>query len=79
MFADYTLISTSPSGNARAGNVMSILSGSSVRYTETRTTDIGSTTGTTVQVNLSGGNLNLELDVATVTTTWNLVSLVRTI
>jgi hypothetical protein len=79
IFADYTLISTSPSGNARAGNVMSILSGSSVRYTETRTTDIGSTTGTTVQVNLSGGNLNLELDVATVTTTWNLVSLVRTI
>jgi hypothetical protein len=33
----------------------------------------------TVQVNLSGGNLNLELNVATVTTTWNLVSLVRTI
>jgi hypothetical protein len=79
IFADYTLVSTSPSGNARAGNVMSILSGSSVRYTETRTSDIGSTTGTTVQVNLSGGNLNLELDVATVTTTWNLVSLVRTI
>jgi hypothetical protein len=79
IFADYTLVSTSPSGNARAGNIMSILSGSQVRYTETRTTDIGSTAGTTVQVNLSGGNLNLELNVATVTTTWNLVSLVRTI
>jgi hypothetical protein len=79
IFADYTLVSTSPSGNARAGNIMSILSGSQVRYTETRTSDIGSTAGTTVQVNLSGGNLNLELNVATVTTTWNLVSLVRTI
>jgi len=79
LFADYTLISTSPSGNARAGNVMSILSGSQVRYAETRTSDIGSTAGTTVQVSLSGGNLNLELNVATVTTTWNLVSLVRTI
>ena len=79
IFADYTLVSTSPSGNARAGTIMSILSGSQVRYTETRTSDIGSTAGTTVQVNLSGGNLNLELNVVTVTTTWNLVSLVRTI
>ena len=79
IFADYTLVSTSPSGNARAGNVMSILSGSQVRYSETRTTDIGSTAGTTVQVSLNGGNLDLELDVVTVTTTWNLVSLVRTI
>jgi hypothetical protein len=79
IFADYTLVSTSPSGNARAGNIMSILSGSQVRYTETRTTDIGSTAGTTVQVSLSGGNLNLELNVATVATTWNLISLVRTI
>ena len=79
LFADYTLVSTSPSGNARAGNVMSILSGSQVRYSETRTTDIGSTAGTTVQVSLNGGNLDLELDVVTVTTTWNLVSLVRTI
>jgi hypothetical protein len=58
---------------------MSILSGSQVRYTETRTTDIGSTAGTTVQVSLSGGNLNLELNVITVATTWNLISLVRTI
>jgi hypothetical protein len=79
IFADYTLVSTSPSGNARAGNIMSVLSGSQVRYTETRTSDIGSTAGMNVQVNLSGGNLNLELNVATITTTWNLVSLVRTI
>jgi len=79
IFADYTLISTNPAGNARAGNIMSILSGSSVRYTETRTSDIGSTAAINVQVNLSGGNLNLELSVATITTTWNLVSLVRTI
>jgi len=79
IFADYTLISTNPAGNARAGNIMSILSGSSVRYTETRTSDIGSTAAINVQVNLSGGNLNLELSVGTITTTWNLVSLVRTI
>jgi len=79
IFADYTLVSTSPSGNARAGNIMSILSGSQVRYSETRTTDIGSTAGTIVQVSLNGGNLDLELDVATAATTWNLVSLVRTI
>jgi len=79
IFADYTLISTNPAGNARAGNIMSIVSGSQVRYTETRTSDIGSTAAINVQVNLSGGNLNLELSVATITTTWNLVSLVRTI
>jgi hypothetical protein len=58
---------------------MSILSGSQVRDAETRTADIGSTAGVDVQVSLSGGNLNLELNVVTVTTTWNLVSLVRTI
>ena len=79
IFADYTLVSTNPAGNARAGNIMSILSGSQVRDAETRTSDIGSTAGVDVQVSLSGGNLNLELNVITVTTTWNLVSLVRTI
>ncbi len=79
IFADYTLISTNPAGNARAGNIMSVLSGSQVRYTETRTSDIGNTAAAAVQVSLSGGNLNLELNVATVATTWNLVSLVRTI
>jgi len=79
IFADYTLISTNPGGNARAGNIMSIVSGSQVRYTETRTSDIGSTAAINVQVDLSGGNLNLELSVGTISTTWNLVSLVRTI
>jgi hypothetical protein len=79
IFADYTLVSTNPAGNARAGTIMSILSGSQVRYTETRTSDIGSTGAINVQVDLSGGNLNLELSVGTITTTWNLVSLVRTI
>ena len=58
IFADYTLVSTSPSGNARAGTIMSVLSGSQVRYTETRTSDVGSTSAVTIQVNLSGGNLN---------------------
>ena len=79
IFADYTLVSTNPAGNARAGNIMSVLSGSQVRYTETRTSDVGSTGAVTIQVNLSGGNLNLELNTATISTTWNLVSLVRTI
>ena len=79
IFADYTLVSTNPAGNARAGTIMSVLSGSQVRYTETRTSDLGSTGAVTIQVNLSGGNLNLELNTATISTTWNLVSLVRTI
>lgn len=79
IFADYTLVSTNPAGNARAGTIMSVLSGSQVRYTETRTSDVGSTGAVTIQVNLSGGNLNLELNTATISTTWNLVSLVRTI
>ena len=79
IFADYTLVSTNPAGNARAGNIISVLSGSQVRYTETRTSDVGSTSAVTIQVNLSGGNLNLELNTATISTTWNLVSLVRTI
>ena len=79
IFADYTLVSTNPAGNARAGNIISVLSGSQVRYTETRTSDVGSTGAVTIQVNLSGGNLNLELNTATISTTWNLVSLVRTI
>jgi hypothetical protein len=79
IFADYTLVSTNPAGNARAGTIMSVLSGSQVRDAETRTSDVGSTGAVTIQVNLSGGNLNLELNTATISTTWNLVSLVRTI
>jgi len=56
-FFDYTLRSGS---NARAGQIMSIWSGSSVNYTETTTTDIGSTSDFAFSVVLSGGSYVLR-------------------
>lgn len=56
-FFDYTLIS---GADARAGQIMSIWSGSEVRYTETTTTDIGSTSDFTFSVAITAGSASLQ-------------------
>lgn len=57
-FFDYTLISGL---NARAGQIMSIWSGSEIRYTETTTTDIGSTSEFIFSVALTAGSASLQV------------------
>ena len=57
-FFDYTLISGL---NARAGQIMSIWSGSDIRYTETTTTDIGSTSEFIFSVALTAGSASLQV------------------
>jgi hypothetical protein len=47
--------------NARAGQIMSVWSGSTVRYTEVTTTDIGNTATASFAVALSGANVNLSI------------------
>jgi hypothetical protein len=57
-FYRYTLASAS---NARAGEVMSVWSGSVVRYSEFTTTDIGNTSTAVFLVAISSGNVVLNL------------------
>jgi hypothetical protein len=57
-FYNYTISSGS---NARAGQVMSVWSGTTVRYTEVTTTDIGNTATASFAVAISGPNVNLSL------------------
>ena len=57
-FFDYTLISGL---NARAGQIMSIWSDSEIRYTETTTTDIGSTSEFIFSVALTAGSASLQV------------------
>jgi hypothetical protein len=56
-FYNYTISSGS---NARAGQVMSVWSGSTVRYTEVTTTDIGNTATASFAVAISGPNVRLN-------------------
>jgi hypothetical protein len=56
-FYNYTISSGS---NARAGQVMSVWSGGTVRYTEVTTTDIGNTAIASFAVALSGANVRLN-------------------
>lgn len=73
-FIDYTLISTGTTG-ARAGQIMSIWSGTSANFTETQTTSIGTTTGVTFTVAVSGNNAVLSSSATT--TGWTLKTIVR--
>jgi len=57
-FFDYILISGL---NARAGQIMSIWSGSQIKYTETTTTDIGSTSEFIFSVALTAGSASLQV------------------
>jgi hypothetical protein len=75
-FIDYTLVSTGTTG-ARAGNIMTIWSGSTAQYTETSTNDIGNTAGVTFSVAVSGNNAVLSSSATT--TGWTLKTIVRSI
>ena len=57
IFYNYTIASES---NARSGQIMSVWSGSTIRYSEVATTDIGNTSTATFAVAISGLNVNLN-------------------
>jgi hypothetical protein len=72
IFFDYSIKNGS---NLRAGTVYAVHDGTNVEFTETSTADLGNTSGVTLSVNLSGGNIRL---LATTTTdNWIIKSLVR--
>jgi hypothetical protein len=73
-FFDYSL---KGSTGARAGNIMAIWSGSSVKYTDNSTSDIGSTADFVFGVILSGSNM--VLTGSTSTNGWTLKTAIRTI
>jgi hypothetical protein len=73
-FFDYTVISST---GARAGNIMSIWSGSTVQYTDVSTNDIGNTAGVTFLIAVSSGNVILSSSATT--TGWTLKTIVRSI
>jgi hypothetical protein len=72
MFVDYTLTS---SVGVRAGNVMSIWSGSTAEYTDVSTNDIGTTTGVTFSVAISGNNAVITSSATT--SNWTLKTIIR--
>lgn len=63
--------------NARAGQIMSIWSGSVVNFTETTTTDFGSTAGLSLGVFIVNGAMALTASAAT--NGWNIKTIVRSI
>ncbi|MFY7885667.1 MAG: hypothetical protein ACOVOV_12595, partial [Dolichospermum sp.] len=71
-FFDYSIKSGS---NGRAGQIMAIQSGSSVNFTETTTTDFGSTTAVSFTVLVSGSNMVLTGSAAT--GSWTIKTIVR--
>lgn len=73
-FFDYTV---SDGANARAGNIMTIFSGSTVLYTESSTLDIGVTSGITFSVVISGGNAVLRT--SAITNNWRVKTIIRSI
>ncbi len=75
-FYEYTLISSGATG-ARAGQIMSIWSGSTANFTETSTTDIGTTTGVTFTVAVSGNNAVLSSSATTAG--WTVKTIIRSI
>jgi hypothetical protein len=75
-FFDYTLISSGSTG-ARSGTIMSIWSGSTAQFLETTTPSIGSTTGVTFSVAVSGSNAILSSSATTAG--WVVKTIVRTI
>ena len=75
-FYEYTLISTGTTG-ARSGQIMSIWSGTSANFTETSTTDIGTTTGVTFTVAVSGSDAVLSSSATTAG--WTVKTIIRSI
>ena len=75
-FFEYTLISSGATG-ARSGNIMSIWSGSTVNFTETQTTDIGTTTDVTFNMGIVGSNAVLSSSATTAG--WTIKTIIKSI
>jgi hypothetical protein len=73
-FFEYSIKSGS---NARAGSIMAIQSGTSVNFTETTTTDFGSTAGFGLTVQVTGSNMLLTGSATTAG--WTIKTIVRSI
>ena len=71
---EYTVKNT---GGARSGQIMSIFSGNTVNFTETTTTDIGSTSD--ISFSMSADSVNSILQVSATTTGWEIKTIVRSI
>ena len=71
-FFEYSIKSGS---NARAGTIMAIQLGSSVNFTETTTTDFGSTSGFGFTVQVAGANMRLTGSATT--SGWTIKTIVR--
>ena len=71
-YFDYNVVGN---GSARAGNIMSIWSGTSLNYTETSTSDIGDTSPVTLSVAFSGNNTSLIA--AATTNNWVIKTIVK--
>jgi hypothetical protein len=72
VFYNYTLASGS---NARAGQLMAVWNGNSIRYTDNSTTDIGTTGNVALTASLSTGNVVLSTVLPT--TGWTIKSFVN--
>jgi hypothetical protein len=74
VFMDYTIKSGS---NARAGQFVAVWSGLAVNFSETTTTNFGTTSGVTFGANISGANLIVSG--STSTATWTIKTILRAI
>jgi hypothetical protein len=72
----FEYVATSAS-NARAGQIMSVCSSNTITYTETTTTDIGTTTGLNFMVMITGSNF--ALTGSSTTAGWTIKTIVRSI
>ena len=63
--------------NLRAGSIMSIWSGSTIKYNETSTTDIGNTNPITFNMAVSSGSALLRTSATT--NSWTVKTIVRSI
>jgi hypothetical protein len=77
-FFEYTVKSTDSTG-ARAGNIMAIWSGTSVNFTETKTSDIGTTTGLTFSMSVINTGNTVTLTSSATTSSWNVKTIIRSI
>jgi len=77
-YFDYTLKSNDSTG-ARAGNIMAIWSGNTVNFTETKTSDIGSTTGVTFSMAVTDSGNTVTLSSSATTSSWYLKTIIRSI
>jgi hypothetical protein len=73
-FFDYTI---NDGTNLRAGNIMSIWSGTTVQYSETSTNDIGNTSGLTFNMIITGSTAILRT--SGITAGWTVKTIVRSI